>query len=81
MSHYPRWVHHKEHKDKLVKSAQEREALGEGWGDDSSVWRSQESEKKDEVQQDEQIESISELPQAQAGEPKQKGRRGRRQSA
>lgn len=81
MSHYPRWVHHKEHKDKLVKSAIEHQALGEGWGDCSSVWRIQESEAVVQEEQSEQAEPVQELPKAQAEESKQKGKKGRKQSA
>ena len=36
---FPKWKHHAEHGGKLVKSKEDFEALGEGWGDDSSVWR------------------------------------------
>jgi hypothetical protein len=36
---YPRWRHHAKHGGKLVNSEEESKALGEGWGDDSSVWR------------------------------------------
>lgn len=36
---YPIWKHHAEHGEILVRSKEEHAALGEGWGDDSSVWR------------------------------------------
>jgi hypothetical protein len=36
---YPKWKHHAKHGAKLVKSHDDYKALGDGWGDDSAVWR------------------------------------------
>ena len=44
-NHFPIWKHHAIHKDKLVKSQEHLNSLGEGWGDDSSVWRTELVEK------------------------------------
>lgn len=37
--HFPIWKHHAEHGEKLVKTQEELASLGEGWSDDSGVWR------------------------------------------
>lgn len=36
---YPIWKHHAVHGEVLVRSKEEHAALGDGWSDDSSVWR------------------------------------------
>ena len=72
---YPRWKHHKEHKDKLVHSEDQLKSLGEGWGDDSSVWRPH-LVKKD----DEQIFEKAEDPPVHT-EDAQKQKPGRKSNA
>lgn len=36
---YPIWKHHKEYGARLIPNEEHLNALGEGWSDDSSVWR------------------------------------------
>lgn len=74
MSHYPRWVHHKELKGMLVSSKAEQEALGDGWGEDSAVWREVPEEKAEEIAKEE----IPEASGVVAEEPKQKGKKARK---
>ncbi len=105
MHSFPRWVHHPEHKEKLVHSKEELEALGKGWGHDSSVWRSPkieevhsipevelekihapivepEPEIEIEIEQ-EHISNDVEISYSQevSEKPKQKGKKGGKQSA
>ena len=69
---YPKWKHHKEHKAKLVQSEEHFKSLGEGWGDDSSVWRPHliKPEFVSEEKADAILAEVAEKPKAKAGRPK-----------
>lgn len=58
---YPIWKHHAQHGEILVRSKEELAALGEGWGDDSSVWRSHllEVEAVEVKEMEEKVEEIA----------------------
>lgn len=78
MEVFPRWVHHKEHKDKLVHSAQDLKSLGEGWGNDSSVWR----EKSESIAIEElQGAEVAQLPAPAIEEQKKMPKKGKQKSA
>jgi hypothetical protein len=68
---YPKWKHHAKHGQKLVESHEEFEALGEGWGDESHVWRQHLLEKPElsETKVDEVLSEI-EKPKKSPGRPK-----------
>jgi hypothetical protein len=70
---YPRWKHHAEHGAKLVQSKEHEESLGEGWSDDSAVWRPHLLKKDVEVEIHEQL--------AQVPNEDQKPKRGRKNAA
>lgn len=76
---YPRWVHHAKQGGKLVHNKEQEKALGEGWGDDSSVWRPHlirddvyEGDVVEEAKADEVLVKAVEKAEAQAEQAKKK---------
>ena len=59
---YPIWTHHAVHGGVLVRTKEELAALGEGWGDDSAVWRKHLlQDAANEVMAEEIIEPVAEV--------------------
>lgn len=59
---YPIWKHHAQHGAVLVRTKEEHAALGEGWSDDSSVWRKHLlQDAANEVMAEEIIEAVTEV--------------------